>query len=154
MLAKTIKCLLIITLLLINKGAFSQSTILSFKHYDSLISFYESDLDKWYSVYSGENKILIKESDLAYKEYTFFKSRIAEGNKRQKYFWVDNLRYFRQTDLFDNDYYFKEGSDNYKLMLSTVKDKSAFKKLNKIREIILSGIVDLVIANGKKILSN
>lgn len=154
MLAKTTRCLTVVILLLINKGAYSQSTILTFKHYESLISFYESDLDKWYSTFLAESQTLSKESALAYKEYTAFKSKIIEGNKGHKYFWVDNLRYFRPTDLFENDYYFMEGSDNYKLMLSNVKSKGDYKKLNKVRGALLGGITDLIIANGKKIPSN
>lgn len=140
--------------LLISSSSYSQSTVLKFKYYNSYVSFYESDIDSWFSEYSKENTTLNKQTRLAHKEFINFKSKIIDGNAKQRYLEVDNLRYFRLPVQLGHDYYFGEGTDNYKTRLKNTKDKKGFKVLMKVRESIINGFIDIIVESGKKLSTN
>ncbi|RZK22011.1 MAG: hypothetical protein EOO43_10160, partial [Flavobacterium sp.] len=132
-------------------------TVLTFKHYNSSVSFYERDLDTWFNNLVGNNNILSKNRALAFNEYSDFKVNILKAMKDKVYFEVDNLRYFKQPHTFTNDYYLKKDTEEYKKMLKFAKNvgkKDSFLNSMKVREELLKHLVDLIIENGKAIPSN
>lgn len=124
---------------------------LTFKHYDKEIVFDESYLDQSFASFFANNKVLSKENQLTNAEYANFKTKIIEGRWYGRYLQVDNLRRF-YLNPFGDDYYYQLKTDQYKLKLQIAKKenrKDVFIKSMKIRNEILSWIVDLIIANSK-----